>query len=661
VANRFSIEAVFKAVDRMSGNMRKIAGNSKAFSKRLRRDFAMAQRRVEKFSSSVRQNLGNALKRAAVIGMAGLMLSIGYVTREFISFDHAIVSATAKFKDLVPGSKEAQAAMQELRKTARRVGADTQFSATEAAKGLEFLGMAGFSSSQAMALLPDVVDLATVANVDLARATDIASDALGAFGLATEDTTQLQKNLMRVNDVMAATITATNTDMEMLFETMKFAGPAFTSAGQSIETFNAIAGRMAANGIKASMAGTSMRSAMLRLQRPTKEVRKGLALFGLTQADLVKDGKLMDMIDIFALLEKRGKGLTQVQKNSALTAIVGKNAFSGWAAILNEGVGRTKELREALDKATGSAARMAAEMRKSLQNRLAALKSAAIELGFKFIEAFEQQGGGAIDDLTKAIREFDPKPLITGLKLAVKFLALLISVGSKVLPFIIGLVVAWKAYHAILFIVAAKQVILNALMMANPIGLIITGIGLLIGAIILLYNNWGTVVDALMTGARKVADFFKMTFFTIADVILATIGNVVKGIITAAAAASEFVGEDAAELREIIKDLEKMQKSVRGKSVFGVEGLKEGQTALDIVGKKHAEETGSPLDIVGKKHAEETGSPLTVETQRETLQRSISESKSSQEVIIRNDSKNDVDSGGRRIGTSGSIILEPSG
>ena len=83
--------------------------------------------------------------------------------------------------------------------------------------------MAGFRADQAMSLLPGVVDLATVANMDLARATDIASDSLGAFGLMTEDTGQLATNFTRINDVMAKTITTSNTNMKIFLKPSRMA------------------------------------------------------------------------------------------------------------------------------------------------------------------------------------------------------------------------------------------------------------------------------------------------------------------------------------------------------------------------------------------------------------------------------------------------------
>ena len=81
--------------------------------------------------------------------------------------------------------------------------------------------MAGFNAESSVAALPGVVDLATAAQVDLATATDVASDSLGAFGLMTKDAGKLGINLSRVNDVIAKTTTSANTTVEALFETIK--------------------------------------------------------------------------------------------------------------------------------------------------------------------------------------------------------------------------------------------------------------------------------------------------------------------------------------------------------------------------------------------------------------------------------------------------------
>ncbi|KKL99369.1 hypothetical protein LCGC14_1815120 [marine sediment metagenome] len=172
--------------------------------------------------------LGVLTKRVAKVGIIAFGVALGLVTREFVNFDQAITSSSAKFGDLNLATAKGQKQLKALGKIARDVGAATQFSATEAAQGLDYLAMAGFNVEQAIAGLPRVIDLATVGKIDLARATDISSDALGAFNMMVKDSSQLQTNMTRINDVMAKTITSSNTDLEQLFETIKKGAPAFT-------------------------------------------------------------------------------------------------------------------------------------------------------------------------------------------------------------------------------------------------------------------------------------------------------------------------------------------------------------------------------------------------------------------------------------------------
>jgi TP901 family phage tail tape measure protein len=530
MAGKFSVNATFRAIDKITAPLNRMMGSSQKFSKSIKKDFAKAQRQVDRLGHSIKQKLGNALRIGLAGGLIALSAGIGVATNEFIQFDKSIVGATAKFKDLDTDSDNIKDSMDALRATARKVGSETQFSATQAGEGLSFLAMTGFTSVQSMDLLPNVVGLATVANLDLATSTDIASDALGSFGLAVDDSEQLSKNLTRVLDVMAKTITSTNTDTEILFETIKLGAPSFTAAGQSMETFSAIAGRMASSGIKATTAGTSLRSMITRLEKPTKEVRKGLAAFGLTQADIIKDGKIMDMVDVLKLFEKGAKDLTVVQRNAALSAIVGKNAISGWAVVMNEGVEKTALLKEQLLASEGAAKKMAKFMGSSLAVKIDVLKSSLIELGFKFIEAFQEQGKGALESLTKAVQNFDPAPVIKAFKTFVTVISLFSKVALPLAPFVAGMIIAWKAYSAILALVAIAQMSVATAMGATPLGAMIIGVGLLIG----YFMKFGFSLKSIanLIGVASAA----MLIFNIAmaanplGLVVASVGLLVAGL-----------------------------------------------------------------------------------------------------------------------------------
>lgn len=110
------------------------------------------------------------------------------------------------------------AEMQALTENARMLGETTQFSATQAADAMSYLGMAGWNANQIIAGMPGLLALAAAGGTDLARTADIVSDDLTAFGLSADQAGHMA-------DVFAVTVTRTNTNVEMLGETMKYAAP----------------------------------------------------------------------------------------------------------------------------------------------------------------------------------------------------------------------------------------------------------------------------------------------------------------------------------------------------------------------------------------------------------------------------------------------------
>jgi len=522
----FKVSTIFKARDKISGAFDKMRKRSKLFGDDASRAFSKASRAGSRFGDTLKAFLtANVLMK----GISLLKQGLGAVLTQFIDFDQAIISASAKFKGLNLRTAQGQATLQELKRTARAVGAATQFSAGQAAGGLDFLAMAGFNAEQSIAALPGVVDLSTVANLDLARSTDIASDSLGAFGLMTKDTTKLQVNFTRLNDVMAKTMSSTNTNMEDLFETIKKGAPAFTAAGQSLESFSALAGTMANSGVKASESGTNLRNIMLRLAKPTGEAQKQLDKMNITTKD--SKGNFLDIVDILGQFEKSTKKMGTQQKTAALATIFGARAVTGINILLKAGTKSIRSFRKELMNAGGESKRMASIMRKSLQNRIKSLQSAAIELGFKFITAFEKQGGGALDKFTAFVRKINIQPLIDAMKSLLLFGKGLLGIFQLFAPILKPLIAAFLTWKLILLgimalkaplvlwnflkvikVVTAAQWLWNAAMVANPVGLIVAGVALLIGAIVLLIVKWKSVKKFFVDGAKAIWTALKGLF-----------------------------------------------------------------------------------------------------------------------------------------------------
>lgn len=385
MASTFSVSTAFKAQDKMSSVFKKMGKSSSVFGSVLKANIA-----------------GAAIQKGFSLLVGGLRT----VTTEFIEFEGSLIEAGAKFADVNAATEEGQRQIKQLGVVAREVGATTKFSATEAASGLSFLAMAGFTSVEAMSALPRVTDLAVVAQTDLATATDIASDSLGAFGLEVED-------LGRLNDVMAKTMTTSNTNMVDMFEAIKKGAPAFTAAGQSLETFNSFLGVMANSGIKGSEAGTSLRNVMLRLADPAADAAKVMNDLGIVTSD--QSGNFLDVIDILKQFEKGLEGMGSQQRTAALATVFGARSVTGINVLLAEGSEALEEYRNKLLGASGASGEMAAVIGQSLGNRLATLRSALIDTGFSFVEVFQDKAGATIDRLTETVKKVDLGSLAVGL------------------------------------------------------------------------------------------------------------------------------------------------------------------------------------------------------------------------------------------------------
>ncbi|MEJ2043698.1 MAG: phage tail tape measure protein [Reinekea sp.] len=411
MALNFAVSTIFGARDENTKAFNRMSKNAKLFGDKSSKAFNKANRSASHFGDVVK----GILTAGAISKVFGtIKQGAAAATMSFLNFDQAITAASAKFTDLDLSTKEGQKTLMDLRMVARQVGRDTEHSADQAAQGLDFLAMAGFNARQSISLLPGVANFATAANTDFARAADIASDSIGAFGLMTKDSAQLAKNFGLIQDVMAKTTVTSNTNLEQLFETIKSGAPSFTAAGQSIQSFSALAGTLANSGIKAEMSGTALRNVILRLSDPTSEAADAMDQLGIKTQD--SKGNFLDIMDILDSVRKGTSKLGTAQKSAALSTIFGARAQSAINILLNSSDKQLRAYRKSLTDSTGAADKMANTMRGSLINKLKGLGSALTEVAFQFLDAFAGKGANAIDKFTAIVRRIDMTPVINGFK-----------------------------------------------------------------------------------------------------------------------------------------------------------------------------------------------------------------------------------------------------
>lgn len=154
---------------------------------------------------------------------------------------------------------------EKLKDQAIQLGADTSFSASQAAEGMENLAAAGFNVNETLDAMPGLLDLAAASGEDLSKSSDIAASAVRGFGLEAKQTGH-------VADVLAANANKTNSSVSETGEAMKYVAPLARAAGLSFEETAAAIGIMANAGIQGSQAGTTLRAAISRLSNPTEDM-----------------------------------------------------------------------------------------------------------------------------------------------------------------------------------------------------------------------------------------------------------------------------------------------------------------------------------------------------------------------------------------------------
>ena len=170
-------------------------------------------------------------------------------------------------------SRSSSEDMEKLRERAREMGAQTKFSAKEAGDAMGYMAMAGWDAKQMYDGLPGVMNLAAASGEDLATTSDIVTDALTAFGMKAKDSSHFA-------DVLAKASSSANTNVSMMGETFKYIAPVAGSLGYNAEDAAVAIGLMANSGIKASSAGTQLRSSLTNMIKPSKDVGDAMEKWG---------------------------------------------------------------------------------------------------------------------------------------------------------------------------------------------------------------------------------------------------------------------------------------------------------------------------------------------------------------------------------------------
>ena len=266
-----------------------------------------------------------------------------------------------------------------LSATAKKMGETTKFSASEAGDALNYLALAGYDAKKACEALPAVLNLAQAGDMDLARTSDLATDAMSALGIEATN-----ENLTHFGDVLAKTASSSNTSVAQLGEAMLVCGGQTRLAGMSLEQTATVLGILADNGIKSAEGGTALRNLLKNIYTPTSQASKAMEALGIQTSDA--DGNLRDVQDILLDTMSALEKLTEADKMTAMSDIFDVRTIAAASAALNNSSERYDELYAKIMDCNGAMEQMAETQNDNLEGDIYGLKSAFEAVGISVYE-----------------------------------------------------------------------------------------------------------------------------------------------------------------------------------------------------------------------------------------------------------------------------------
>jgi TP901 family phage tail tape measure protein len=413
----------------------------------LGRKGLLATQRIEQGAKGAARGIRRigAVSKGAQRSIAGLITKIGLfigaaqgirsVVSTFMDFDRSMTLAGAKFsainKDMAPGT----AAFKDFRKEIRAAAVDTEHTASAVAGAVDFWAKAGKTASQTKAVIPVTLDFAsantdaTGAALDMARAGDILSDALGQFKLDTADPTQLMANTARVADVMSKAANSANVSAEELFESYKQAGPVLSAVGGDIEETSALLATMANAGLKGSIAGRSLKIATAALNAPSAKQAALMQRLGVQVK--TAEGDMNSLTNVIGQLDKATAKMGEADRFEAFATVFGREGVTGFLNLVAKGEADIAGLTERLRDAGGETKRLAEIIRKSASAQMQRFWNKLSEIGFEIIEEtrlFDRLGAALKRVDWKSVSKFITERLIPA------FLGVAQAIKNYILP-----------------------------------------------------------------------------------------------------------------------------------------------------------------------------------------------------------------------------------
>lgn len=378
-------QLIMSAIDRASPILKSISGTVKGL---VGKTWSVAVK-MKDFVTAPFRKIWNMINSPITLALS--VVGVGFSASDVLSTYNGFESQMSGVRALTGATGEDFLLLKE---TAKELGAETSFSASQAAEGMQNLASAGFTTSEIVAAMPGMLDLAASSGEDLAAASDIAATTLRGFCLEASEAAH-------VADVLAEVSARTNATVADTGEAMKYIAPIANAMGLSLEETAAAIGLLSDAGIKGSQAGTTLRGALSRLAKPTEDMLEVMDSLGLSFYD--SNGQMKSISSIVGMLKNNMASLTEEQKQNALVTLFGQEALSGMMVLMEAGPEKLDELTRSLENCEGAASEMSEVRLDNLAGDMEELSGAVETAKLELMEKLDPYLRSAVQWLTTKI------------------------------------------------------------------------------------------------------------------------------------------------------------------------------------------------------------------------------------------------------------------
>lgn len=471
------IDAILRLTDNFTPTLERARNGLTQYSRQAQRVGKDLQKIGDNISS-----VGKTLTTAVTVPIVGAgvaSLKLGMDFEQSMSKVQALSGSTAD-------------EMKDLNALAIKLGADTSMASSDVADAMQYMALAGWKAQDMIKGTSGIISLATASGEELASVCDIVTDALSAFGLTADSSSQFA-------DVLASTVTNSNTTVEMMGEAFTYVGSVAGAFNYTIEDTALAIGLMANSGIKASQAGTALRKIMTETNGAFEVVGDTLGKYVIqtTQAN----GSMVPFKETMIEMRKAFSQLTDAEKTANAEAIAGKTGMAGLLAIINASEADFNKLASAIDNSNGSAEEMSKIMLDNLWGQIELISGSIESMALRIsqnLTPYARKLADVIQSLTDKMDAMSDEQVTNMMKMAgiIAIIPPMILLYGKLVKGVGSAFIAYGKFSgAVRRAGSVMKVIFSP---ANTIVLIMTAVALVV---VLVIKYW-----------KPITAFFKTVF-----------------------------------------------------------------------------------------------------------------------------------------------------